>query len=734
MTSLKKLLFLAFSPFLFTACDGEKKQTRKERLEAEEQFFEETPVSDLSELENEMAEAPTDFLRLLKNDPIPWQAWNPSVLEKAKATQSPILAFIVSSRDGGCRDTAKRIFADPEILTSLRDRNVCTLIDIHANPELGLLSYVLCGEIRQPVGFPMLIWMSHEACPLAWLPIADLETKNLKLILSNSTAMVDEIWKESSDYAVRNSRRDIEARQERLDSSLKREEEETKRLSIFRRQARQVAALYDPISGNIDGAGGLIPSSALELLCRGHLSPLLSPGVRQRSKEAIQGIIQAIENGAIHDPLDGLYFYARRSQDWSLPAFSKDLETQAQYATALIHSGQSINDPEITNTGLEIIKRLKTNWLIHNYTNESSLLEKKIPGVFLWDWETLNKTLNPEEIEIAKTAFKLKKAGNIPVISDPIFQFRELNSLSFNPSESTPALEQVIKKLREHREKTGAIFRETQVTAQARARFCLAQLAAWSATGSSFDLAEAVASGNLIRNKHSTEGKQLSRFPSSFEIKARGGDYARSILAGISLYQATLDPEWLTWSSRLANEALDQLTDNDDDFLIAETAKDDQIVPITLHNSSMVFAESTIGLFDQSVTRLAALTGDERFRKSSTAIAKSLSQRSERLPIIHTDFVVSCALSETPLVAVLSGELKDPKYQDFIKRLNHIEFTSFLTLRSDKEEGNLKPLPDFPDFGGSSGITLIRGTKVLGQAQSMTQFRDLMQKAISQKE
>ncbi|MEN8849548.1 MAG: DUF255 domain-containing protein [Akkermansiaceae bacterium] len=746
MTRSPKLLLLSLASITLLGCDGEKRQTKEDRI-AKDLFFEEEAVSNLSELKNEMADAPTDFLRLFKDDPIAWQAWNSSVPKKAKSSQSPILAFVVSSRDGGCRDTAQRILADKEMMDLFKAGNVCTIVDIHANPEVGLLSYILASETRQPVGFPMLIWMSHEACPLAWLPIADLKTKDLKSALINSAAIVDDTWKKSSDYAVRNSRRDIEARQKRLDSEIQGAEDEAKRIDIFRRQARQTASLYDPISGNIDGAGGLVPSSALELLSLGHLSPALSKGVRQRSKEAITGVITSIEKGALHDPLDGFYFYARRSQDWSLPAFSKDLGTQAQYATALIHAGQAVENQNFINTGLAIITKLQKDWLGHNYTNESSLLEKKVPGLFLWDWDILEKTLSPEEFAVAEAAFRLNKNGNIPVFSDPTSQFRGLNSLSSSatideiatavsstPTETKPTLEKVISKLREHREKTGSIFRETQVAAQDRAQFCLAQLAAWSATGSSSDLAEAVASGNLIKNEHDIEGKQLTRFPSTLAVKARGSDYARSILAGIGLYQATLDPEWLVWSSHLAHEALDLLTEGDDDPLISEITEEDRIIPIRIRNHSMIFSESTLGLFDQAISGIAALTGDERLLKTRIAIAKSLSGPSERLPIIHTDYIASCILTETPLVAVLSGEFQDSGYQNFIKQLNHAKFSSFVTLRSDKQDGGLSPLPDFESFGNATGITLVRGSEIIGQARTIAQFRELLQSELSQKE
>lgn len=740
---LKALLLLATLSSLISC--GEKKRTKKEERIAADLFFEEKAVAVLSDLENEMADAPTDFLRLFKDDPIPWQAWNKSVPQKALATQRPILALVVSSRDGGCRSTALNLYSNTEILALLKE-NVCTLIDIHAHPEIGLLSYYLAKEIRQPVGFPMLLWLSHEASPLAWLPAPDLTAKDLRTIISNSSAMVSDIWTESSDYAVKNSRRDSAARQQRLELELKENENETKRQSLFRRQARQTISLYDPISKNIDGSGGLIPVSALELMCKAHLSPLLSPNSRSKAKSAIQGVTSEMQKGAIKDPLDDLYFYARRSPDWSLPAFSKELETQTQIASCLIHCGQAIDDPALIKSGLALLEDLKTLWLANNFTNESSLLEKKIPGIFLWDWITLEKALTPQEFPVATVAFQLEKGGNIPKIADPTSRLHTLNSLrsilplpqiasalSMSQENVEPLLASATAKLKEHRKQTGAIFRETQVSAQSRARCCLALLDAWSATGSSFHLAEAVVSGNIIRNEHHPEGTQLMRFPASFQLKARGSDYASAALAGVHLYQATLDEEWLSWSLKIALEALDHLA-REDDLLISELSDEDRIIPIRIRNHFMIYNESTLGVFDQAISRLAALTENKRLKETRIAINKSLARHSERLPITHTDFISSCALASAPIVAVLSGDFRSPGYQKLVRQLNHPEFLSFLTIRSDQDGASLAPLPEIKTFAGSPRVTLVRDGLSIGQAQNIADLRVLLNKELSRKE
>ena len=199
------------------------------------------------------------------------------------------------------------------------------------------------------------------------------------------------------------------------------------------------------------------------------------------------------------------------------------------------------------------------------------------------------------------------------------------------------------------------------------------------------------------------------------------------------IHQATLDPEWLKWSIALTHEALEHLS-TEERPLIQETPTEDRVIPLHLYNSSMVFSESTLGLFDQAVSKIAALNEDEKITSLRNRLGRTLSTSCERLPIIHTDFISSCSLGNDPLVAVLSGQFENASFQALLREINAPEFISFIVIRDDHESKLLTPLPEFERPSTATGITLLRGEKIIGQASDIAEFRKLLQQALLQKE
>jgi hypothetical protein len=91
-------------------------------------------------------------------------------------------------------------------------------------------------------------------------------------------------------------------------------------------------------------------------------------------------------------------------------------------------------------------------------------------------------------------------------------------------------------------------------------------------------------------------------------------------------------------------------------------------------------------------------------------------------------------LGNDPLVAVLSGQFENASFQTLLREINAPEFISFIVIRDDHESKLLTPLPEFERPSTATGITLLRGEKIIGQASDIAEFRKLLQQALLQKE
>ena len=399
--------------FQLSSCSDEKTTEKKD---VEKNYFFDSEVPDSAiDFKNEMATGETDFLRSLSTHQIAWQKWNHEILKKAKDAQRPIFALLCSPLGSASRTVVDELNESQDLRGIISTQAVCTVIDSTVNPEMANLGYRLSAEDKKSAAFPMIIWLSHEGSPIASDPVGNISGRELKVIVSNLANVVEDLWTKSSRYTVENSRSENEKRQLRLKPNIEELKRPITRNELFQREARQLSSLYSFGDKNLDFIGGLIPSSSIELLAIGSHSASLTREVREQSREAAKIMTLELTSGALKDHLTGSYFYARRTDDWTLPFFSKDLLSQAKVAATLMRVGNLIGDEKFTKQGLELLELLETEWLAKEISSKCPDGNADIAGAFLWDYRTLKKILNPEQLKVATIAFSLEPTGNIPL-------------------------------------------------------------------------------------------------------------------------------------------------------------------------------------------------------------------------------------------------------------------------------------------------------------------------------
>ena len=747
---LKLLLLLAFS-LSALSCESEKKSSIEDR-DAEGNYFSDSSAKEsLSTLQNELNRGETELLKKFAVDPIPWQKWDPSILEKARVRQAPIFLYVASGLSENSRSIAVEISERKSVRKTLMDNSVCSVADIQINPELGILAHRLASEINQPTSFPTLLWMSHEGSPIAWLPISKTSGRKLEIVINSSAAMVADIWENESHYAVSNSRMDNQQRQERIDSPFipknKRSDTETSpsREEVFRVGTRSISSLYSEIDQNIDHTGGLLPTSTLNLLSLGSIHRGFTPQIRKKCVRAITEISDKLIHEALKDQLDGSYFYARRNIDWSLPIFSKNLESQCSLALLYLTGGSIISNQTMIDEGRQLLEIIKNDWLSTPRSYIAPVSNPDREGSFIVDEDTLKKVLTEEEQKLASIAYSLKPDGNIPDSVDPLGIFFQKNSLRRNlplpdiakktgtPEEQVQQqLEQIRQKLLAHRNKVTKFLTSSLIDAGTFSRVVRAQLAGARVLKDDKLLAEALKNGALLKKNYFNATDGLHLFPiDSEKCVARSRDYSLCALAALDLYQTTLDPQWLKWSIALMDEALLKLSR--EGFPLLELPESESIIPLKVHNRSMIFSDSSVGISHDIFLQLATLTGEERFQKMADVVAKDLAALAIRAPINHSDFLISCARGEAPLVTVLQGA-DSADGNTLLKTLNSPNFLPFISIRGDQATAGLATLPDLPPLIGNASVALFLGETLLGTAANSEDLNLLLTRKISEKE
>ena len=740
----KPLRLVAISAFCaLVACEGQKETALQERFDKDNFFRGIEKTITLADLENEMSAGETDFLRAFAADSTPWQHWDSSILEKASKIQAPIFLLVGSSLGGESRSIGREISESTELRKQITDHFVCSVADIHAQPELGILAFHLSSEINRSTSLPTLIWMSHEGAPIAWIPISGSSGRELAIVIKNAAAMVNKIWEESSEYAVVNSRNDNKGRQDRFSFSFPEENSsQLSRADIFKNQTRQLSSFYSAGDRDLDFIGGLLPTSSLELLSLGSITNALTEEVNERCRKATTEIIEEIMQGSLKDHLDGSYFYARRTNDWSLPSFSKSITIQAKVIHLLIQAGTITERQDFIDEALQTLRILDAEWLEKSRVQISPSDDQDAPGKFLWNWPTLEKAISRELVPFAAAAFSMEKDGNIPSEADPVGAYFRLNSLrsrvsipelatqlGLSEDECQKTLAEIKTKLLDYRNRKVEPNIESVMNCTDMALILRAWTAAAVVSNDPSYLEKAEALASRLSKEFIDPEKGLARLSlKSGFIPARASDYGYSSIAFSELYQVTLNHDYLKLAKSLIDQALDKL--KCENGLVSEAPSEDRVIPLDIIQPSMIFSDSSLGLIDLAATRLTGITGSREYNEFREKVTTVITPLAEKAIVNHTDFISNCAQGDLAIVAVFQGSASTEKGRVLLSRLNSKRHLPFLSIRPETGPSPLTPLENLPPAAGEASVVLMRGDEMIGQASDLQQLDQLINRAL----
>lgn len=675
---------------LTTSC-RDKNRAEEKPVEETSDFFKSEPQEVLELESNRLAEEPTDFLRSHSDNKINWQPWTSDVLEQAERSQKLILVFLGSTIHAQSFSLAQLL--DEKLADQINERYLPVMADTELDPALSLASQLLAIERKDAIAFPFLIWLSHEGNPVAWLPLSSTDEEQLLLGFERAQNTVLAIQEDSSRYVVENSRYDNEGRVKRIAArlaSVASAEIEPSNLSELFTAAQSLADLYDTINQTFDNTGGIPPGNLITTLARVSAHPSAPERLTRTSRKAAKESIELLVRSATRDPLDGYFFVRRASRTFAIPALAKSLETQAEMLSAMASSPS-------TPASKLALNQLLASLASHPLQGLSLVKEERNERAFFWDIKTLEEILSEDELAVARATFDLRSLGNIPSGDDPLRNYFRLNTLGlsrFGPelgkalgvstAEGEELRQAVIEKIAARRQEiladSGGLLKEStpSLSSQARLLTALARLQASQPSPEAF--AAMNTTGNAILQSHRDDAGRLLRVPTQAgqrTVPAFGNDYALTIEALLEWYRLTWDPQLLEKADDLAAIFLDEFVDEKNYPLEVSVKRYPLNFPI--YYRSMIFGPSTWGTCFGFLEKLSSL-GLQQPEASLCleAITPHLDSGLNRLPVIHTDYLLNAVNTVEGYVLVLSKNQQ--KNASLRQELAQAEFDSVFAV------------------------------------------------------
>ncbi len=647
------------------------------------------PAVIVTELQhNALGALPGALYQSQVDSPIHWQPWTKESMEHAKASRRLVFCVIAMPQQPGFLKVLDALVSFPDTVATINERYVPILVDGDAAREVGVLTADLCAEIGRPLQLPLFVWMTYEGNPVAWIPVSSSDPAAVLTFFNQSHSMVSQIWeddakmpldKASSGYVLKNSALDNVNRRRRFEQrkvSLITSEQPA--LDVVR-GIRQLASLYDPYSRSFDEAGGLFPSSSLELLASAAIRPGLTSELRARCMETTRGLLSDLLPSAMFDPLDGSVFSSRRSNSWSFPSFMRDCPGQGRAIVALIAAYRATADPRALEKALGLISFAEKNYLTQDGLFSIGLAKEFDPRKFMWQVEDVEAALGKEDAAWWIKATGMKNLGNLPSEVDTEREYFRENTLgltrsvaeiaadlSVSPEVFAPRFEAVRAKLLAIRnERFGKSGSDEYPHAGASFRMVSAYAAAYTITGEEVYRAKAVTLLNRSREAFGA-GPKLRLFGQQTPDSIGAGRaflYALALQSSLDVAAITSDDSWLIWSEDLASISSEMFAG---DGFLKECPDEAKIIDLPVTDLSMLFDDSTAGLVSMAQIRFAELGRPlvAGFSELATPLPTYVMDR----PIPHTDLMLATLIRHYK-VAVITGAGLSPALEAAIGRL-----------------------------------------------------------------
>jgi uncharacterized protein YyaL (SSP411 family) len=653
---------------------------------------------------NRLATETSPYLLQHAHNPVDWFPWGADALSRAQAESKPIFLSIGYAACHWCHVMERESFEDEATAAELNADFVAIKVDREERPDLDAIYMEAVQAMTGGGGWPMSVFLTPDGQPFyggTYFPDAP---RHGMPAFRQVLASVAGAW--------RDERPQVEAAAARLTAAL---QERSRRMS----EAAQVAAAeaaQSPAAGVMSApsvgtrepaVGGLVGPDGRPLLR--FAAPVVGPGVdpalldrataklaetydvarggwggapkfpapmtiehllrrfvRSGDVEALtmaRRTLDAMAAGGIHDQLGGGFARYATDEVWLVPHFEKMLYDNAQLARAYLHAWQVTDEAryrEVVESTLDYLVREMRVADGAFAASQDADTEGEEGATYLWTADEVEDVLGVEAAALVSDAYDVSAAGNW---EGRTILRRVLDDMTLGARHGL-SVDEVAARLRDAR---------TRLLAERRARAQPARddkaLAAWNGLAIAAladagailgraDYAEAAtaAAEAIWAGLRTPAGRLLRSWKDGRAMHAAvledHADLAEGLLA---LYQATFEPRWFLAARELAELIVRHFTDPTGGWF--DTADDHEALvarPKGLQDNALPSGGAMAAVV---LLRMAALTGDSRYRSPAEAAVAGVAPLAASYPNGFAWWLVAADLAAYPIdeVAIIGA-------------------------------------------------------------------------------
>ncbi|MEO8462413.1 MAG: thioredoxin domain-containing protein [Chloroflexota bacterium] len=659
---------------------------------------------------NRLAGETSPYLLQHAHNPVDWFPWGPDALARAALLDRPIFLSIGYAACHWCHVMERESFEDEVTARALNDNFVAIKVDREERPDLDQLYMGAVQAMTGSGGWPMSVFLTPEGRPFyggTYFPDAPRHG------LPSFRQVLDGVA-----TAWRTERSQIEAAGAKLVGTL------VEGMKLPLADGVPTPALLDAAVAAIEqrfdprtGGWGAAPKFPQPMTVEFLLGRAAATG-DARALAMARRTLDAMADGGIHDQLGGGFHRYATDANWLVPHFEEMLYDNAQLARAYIRAWVIADEPTYREVAMGTLEAILRDFTTSDGAFAASLdadTDGEEGSTYTWTAPEVRQILG-DAAALFATAYGVTDGGNWEGRSI-LSRVRGDRELATQYGMSETDVRTILASSRSH-------LLEARAARPQPARDAKA-LAAWNglAIGA---LAEAARALGLRSDAPSrAEGVRYAtmatraaetvlaglfrdgRLRRSWKDDRATGegvleDYACLAEGLLALYEATFEERWFVAARQLADQILDRFTDPDGGFF--DTASDHERLvarPKDIQDNATPSGNATATLV---FLRLAALTGDQRYRAAADGAIRTVLPLLARHPTAFAKWLAAVDLALGPVAEIaIVGDPSSPDTRELLAAL--------LTRGSPAHVVALSPEP------ANSAVPLLEGrTRLHGRA------------------
>jgi uncharacterized protein YyaL (SSP411 family) len=595
---------------------------------------------------NRLAGETSPYLRQHADNPVDWYPWGDEAFDAARERDVPILLSIGYSACHWCHVMAHESFEDDDVAAVMNTRFVNVKVDREERPDVDALYMSAVQALTGRGGWPMTVALDPDGRPF-WGGTYFPREQFMALL----DALQD---------AWANKRAELDQSASAIVTAIGRvptPKDELPPITVVNEVLTKIAGAFDPEWGGFGSAPKFPSPHHLQLVLRAFMT---SGG--EDAKRVVTVTLEAMASGGMYDHLGGGFARYSTDREWLVPHFEKMLSDQAllvrTYREAYSVLGVPICKQVVEETIAYVLRDLRHPDGGFYTAEDADSPDETGHGV-----EGLFHTWTPDEVRRALAGTDTTTVDQTldwwGITDSGDFEGRSIPNRLHARGQlgRPPSIDESRLRLLAARSRRTRPGRDDKVLTEWNALF-LHALADAAATFRRDDwAAAAVANGEfLLRELRDDQGRWFRSWHSGGDPAARhtalAADHAALVEAFVRLSELTGQARWIEAARQTADTMLDWFWDPIDGGLFTNPEDGEALVvrQKDLHDNATPSANSSAA---HGLLRLAALTGEARYRHHADRILQLLGSVIEQAPGAVSNALLALELRHRGLVEIV---------------------------------------------------------------------------------